>query len=655
MSLRVWRRALVLSVLLLCQAAARPGADDGQAAARPGADDGQGSGAGQRGAPPRARAGTGSLSGQIVDGVSGRPVAGVTVGVGAILDGPRAAGLPVSDQSGHFEISALAAGQHMVWARAEGYAIGTYGQVRPGDVPGRVALRDGARVADLRIRMWKLGAITGRVIDEAGAPVAGATIEIRTRAGRGLGGRFGLPVRATTDRNGRYVVREVRPADYLVGVLFTSTSLPAAVLDTYRGAVSEGLADGASVVAALRASRLWIPGESATTRIGSDVFAVVAPEGPAPRPSGQAADDRPRVYRTTFHPGVSTVAEARPVRVLPGETRFDVDFQLATLPTVRVSGVVSGSDGPAPYTALRLLTPEEPPAEANEFISLASFETAVTVADARGAFTFHGVPAGRYVLTTAPPGRTPWARTEIVVGESDVQDVTVQLRQGIRVHGRVEFAGTSRQRPTTALFPGASIARLGQLVPTGYATPDGVAPEADGAFTTPPYPPGRYLVLDQRLGPWMLRSAMLDGRDVSVLPMELSDDDVTGLVLTYTDQPTYLRGTIAPRPDGGLRSELDVMVFPADVAAWVREGLPSHLPSRQMRTLHPDEDGTFQVVGLAPGNYLVAAFPAGEGGDPDADFLDLVARVATPISLAEGAPRVVELMPVSLRRDAIRR
>ena len=75
------------------------------------------------------------------------------------------------------------------------------------------------------------------------------------------------------------------------------------------------------------------------------------------------------------------------ITIASGEERAGVDLQMHLVATSRVSGTLLGPDGPAFNMGLRLV-----PADARDLASENGYETATTVTDAAGQFTFLGVP-----------------------------------------------------------------------------------------------------------------------------------------------------------------------------------------------------------------------------------------------------------------------
>ncbi len=588
----------------------------------------------------------GSITGRVIDATTGKPIGGasvsVTIGPRDLV--PRRSGVTAAD--GLFAIGDVPRGTYGLVATASGYAAGFYGVVRPHGTSVTLAVAGEKTTADIPLRMWRAATIRGTITDDTGRPVAGATVEARSRQARGYGSQLGIPKHVVTDARGTYEIAGLSPDDYLVAVLFTPTSIPMPVLSEYRDAMSVRSDRGQALIEQLSAIRVPIPVRPSAI-VGLHSYDVQGPDGPAPSPRPPGSDGTVVVYQTTFFPSSESVAKAGVVHVSAGDDKSSVDFHLATRSTVRVSGTVIGPNGPAAYYGLRLVAPDDPPATTNEAISEISFDNAETITDAHGAFTFLGVPAGHYAIKTSPEGGVPWVRSDIDVKDTNITNLALTMHPGLRVHGHVAFDGNGPP-PAGDQIRQARVARLGLVIGGGIPSPAGVAPADDLTFVTDPYAPGRYMTLLPGIGSWMLQSAMLDGRDVSTVPFELVDKDLAGLVITYTNRRALLAGTV--RLDAGLTpAAIEVIAFPADYEGWMQHGLPSHLPSRTMRVVRLTADGTFLIFGLAAGDYAVAAYKAEDGGPPGADRLARIARVATRVSIKDGEQTTAALAVVDVR------
>jgi hypothetical protein len=208
------------------------------------------------------------------------------------------------------------------------------------------------------------------------------------------------------------------------------------------------------------------------------------------------------------------------------------------------------------------------------------------------------------------------------------------MRPGIRVSGRIEFkgSGTKPQLPARSsihLRPvGAQVWRpgLGRLA-------------AAGTFVTGGDPPGQYIVNVPYIAGWSRQSITRDGSLLADDVIELVDSDIAGLVVTYSNQPSIVTGSVVDAK-GVADADSDVIVFPADTTLW-REGI---INDRRVRTTPVTSRAAFEFVELPAGDYYLAAVggaPTTEAGFPQ--FLERLVAGATKITLGEGEQRAVQL------------
>jgi hypothetical protein len=118
--------------------------------------------------------GTAAISGVVYDGTSGQPLIGAIV----TLTGPtaRAGGAGTSarmatDDKGRFIFMRLPpSDSYLLSAAMFGYVDGR--------TRARIALAEGQWIADAKVTLSKLGAISGVVTDEAGEPVVGTFVRV---------------------------------------------------------------------------------------------------------------------------------------------------------------------------------------------------------------------------------------------------------------------------------------------------------------------------------------------------------------------------------------------------------------------------------------------------------------------------------------------
>jgi hypothetical protein len=251
-----------------------------------------------------------------------------------------------------------------------------------------------------------------------------------------------------------------------------------------------------------------------------------------------------------------------------------------------------------------------------------------------------------------------WAREEIAVDGRDLTDMILRMQPGMTISGRIVLEGTS---PPPADLTKTQISFGG--VPTS-ASPMDLAlsnftggnvgtTAADGTFTVKGVVPGRYrgslnsgmaMVFAMFAGTagqpnnWSLKSIMWNGRDVADVPLEVKpNEDISGVVVSLTDRPTELSGTVSDQT-GRATGNFPIVVFSTDKTYWT-------IGSRRVQSARPASDGKFKITGLPAGEYFVMAVT-----DLDAAqlyspvFLEqLSAASAYKIRLADGQKLVQDL------------
>ena len=631
--------------------------------------------------PPADEVRPGLVAGRVVDASTGRPIAGavITPAGSAVVLPPTATVAPrvMTNANGQFVIRGLHKGAVVLTATKGGYVNATYGQRRPGGTAQPIPIEPDTRVTDLELRMWKFGAIGGTVLDELGDPVVGTRVAAYMRTWIAGRRRYTAGPTTVTDDRGVYRIAGLTPGDYVIAVPSTQTAVPREVMDSFFGGTPLG-----------EATRMQLSREF--NAIGS----VIAPSGSqfAMNIAGQtmtlaqgtlapaATATGVLVYPTLFYPSAATAAQASAVAIASGEERSNVDLLVRPARGVRVSGTLIGPEGPAETTGIRLT-----PAGSDELLD--QLDTATAITNATGQFTFPAVPSGQYVLrvlrlprppadpdgmarvsvrpdgsmtissapsATGPPPPPPIPKDAtlieqlpLAVGDRDVVDMIVTLGAAPRVSGRVEFDGTI-ERPTTESMTGLRITldpADGSKLPDATLAFQTGRPDEKGEFTTYGVPPGRYVI---RVSPipigWFFKGAMLQGRDVADTPLELESKDVSGIVITFTDRPSSITGTVRG-PDGPDPSAI-VLAYPVDSNVWSSSGALS----RRMRTARAAKDGTYTLTALAPGEYYVVAVQedlVGEWQDPA--LLQALTRVARQIRVVEGERRTQDFTAAQIR------
>ena len=160
-------------------------------------------------AVPAAAESQGTISGIILNAVSGAPLASATVTL------TQADGAPLrsvtTDRRGRYIFTALSPGLYAVKASRPGFTPGRYGQRAWNQIGRAIELSPGSGVT-AEIRLHRLGVITGSVVDENGEGLPGLTVNAVTANPNGLTGRVSSA--GITDDRGVYRIAGLKPGPY---------------------------------------------------------------------------------------------------------------------------------------------------------------------------------------------------------------------------------------------------------------------------------------------------------------------------------------------------------------------------------------------------------------------------------------------------------
>jgi carboxypeptidase family protein len=201
--------------------------------------------------PPRLTNGTGTVRGQVVT-TDGRAVPHATVLlIAATLLQWQGA---IADADGAFEIRDVPPGRFRIRASKSGYSL--IPPLKPGDTPltseTSFELAEGQTRDRVTLGLVRWRALTGRIFDELGDPLQGASVsvmQVRYEAGRRRLVPVGTATRATDDL-GRYRIFDLPPGRYIVsasiGGVFAD-DLPGYARSYYPGTANTGEAQFVSV------------------------------------------------------------------------------------------------------------------------------------------------------------------------------------------------------------------------------------------------------------------------------------------------------------------------------------------------------------------------------------------------------------------------
>lgn len=572
--------------------------------------------------------GTASIAGTVVDdeerAVSVRRAVVTVAGPGLVSS--RSA---ITDDEGRFTIGQLPAGRFTITVSRASFVTSAYGAKRPGK-PGTAVIVDaGQRVTNLKVKLWRGAVIAGVVHTEDGLPAAGLPVRVIAAHQTNEPSIFTLDNNgAKTNDAGEFRVFGLAPGSYLVSVT------PPLLRGMAPTSMSESEMD-----AALAAMRARAPAPAGGRPAGTSTAL------PAPSP--------PFAYAAIYFPATPNMSDARPIALAPGQIVDGIELTLQRVATGSIGGIVTDADGRGVSGASIQLMQAPPPGYT---LDAPLQNTATSIAD--GTFRIPAVSPGDYVLTAraTPPGVAPtglgggpalWSEMKISVNGSDISGLSLALRAGPRLTGRVAFAQSTVKPPAdltqwrVSLATPASLSRRGPVMGSLFNPGPPVALKADGTFEIAGIPPGGFLfqVTGPGLGPsgWWMRSMIADDRDLLDRPIEIrAGSPSMSAVLLMSDRHTELSGELRAS-SGQPSADVFVIAFSADRSMWG----PS---ARRVRAVRPGVDGHFSIPDLPPGDYLLGVLSDIDADDwQDPALLEQLAPSSIKITIGEGEKKVQDL------------
>jgi len=602
----------------------------------------------------QAPAGSATIGGSVVTLGSGDPVrnARVLLIPEPVSDSPL---LTTSDQNGLFKIERIPAGKYQLIAGLEGYVRGIYGQ-RTSTSPGTwIEIANGQNLNSLVVTLTPTGSISGTIRNRFGEPAANVAVRALRIAYRD-GVRTLLPAQvARTNDLGEYRLYYLQPARYLVSALPPEGP----IVGPDGNFASLTLLPGSAF-----ASASGTPG-GVSTSIQS--FRTQGALGPAE--TGLA-------YVALYFPGVADLSAATPIDLQPGASVKSADFVVSEVRAAHIRGQIRDEGGqPVKGTSVALVPPGNTPNVIERY-----GKTTDT-----GTFEFRGVPPGAYDLVVtsgnlpqavpatapvgaagvfidrAPAGFTTTAadnrvlgRTSVRVSESDIDNVSITVRPGYRIKGKLMFDGLAPAE-SQALMSGMAV----QLIPgsvlqqdnssdintvrraRSFSMPSAIG--ADGTFTITSAFPGTYRLALRGASKLpegtYVKSARLDQVDV-ISPRFILDHEPTGeLEIVMGTATGQISASILSNNDDKQTLMSATLVLVPDAARQQRYEMYFRAQS--------NDTGKAGMTKVPPGDYTAYALESAEDGawwDPE--FLRKVEGQGKPVRIQAGSTSDIELKAI---------
>ncbi|HLG57775.1 MAG TPA: carboxypeptidase-like regulatory domain-containing protein [Vicinamibacterales bacterium] len=335
-----------------------------------------------------------------------------------------------------------------------------------------------------------------------------------------------------------------------------------------------------------------------------------------------------RGYAPIFHPGSTQVTEAVPVQADIGRDIAAIDLVFHQVPAARVTGIALDGSGSPLAGAILLVVSQRSGAIAIE-------PRQAVAASGDGSFTVPNVPPGDYVIQALKPrsreGNPEFGAQFVTATDGDPKPVSIRTSLGSRLEGRMVIDGPGKPltmrasvMPMPADFDFAPI-----IGPGTFSMSQG----ADGTFSMAGlFGPTRF-----RLGgseEWYLKSFLIGPVDVTDTPFDfgLAAQTIKGAEVVLSNAGAVIAGHVTDARSTPITS-YSVVVFSTDRTKWFAN-------SRFLKFARPSQDGGFEVVGLPPGEYWIAAVDSIQGNQSFGEWekpevLDALSTRAQRITLAE--------------------
>jgi len=516
----------------------------------------------------------------------------------------------MTDADGRYEFRDLPAGRFNLSATKAGYVTVQYGQTRPFESGKAIDLTDGQVMDKADFSMPRGSAISGRLVDEFGDPVADAMVSAMRSAWSG-GRRRLQPTGRTAMTNdlGQFRIYGLSPGDYYVNA-------------TFRGMDMMGME-----------------------------IAMAAAMGNGAGGGGPVGSNPNSGYSPTYFPGTANGAEAQKITLAVGQEAQNTDFALLPVKLAKITGTVISSEGKPVEGSMINAVPRN--VEGMGMMMMAGNARS----DKNGNFTIPNLAPGEYTLQsrslqimttgggdnmmfTARFGGDSGAESEagtlpITISGEDLSNVVIVTSKGATASGRVVFEDGSKPSSVTNIR--VSAAAVDSDAPAVAFGGGSGNVKADGTFELKGLSGTRIIRAINVPSGWMLKSVRVNGNDITDSGMDFkSGESTNGIEVTLTSQLTEVNGTV--KDSSQQVKDYTVVVFADEPQKWT---LPN---SRYVTGSRPDQEGRFQIKNLPAGGYLAIAvdyLAQGEWNDPD--ILERLKAQATSFSVKEGETKTLNL------------
>jgi protocatechuate 3,4-dioxygenase beta subunit len=287
-------------------------------------------------------------------------------------------------------------------------------------------------------------------------------------------------------------------------------------------------------------------------------------------------------YAPAYYPGVAQASQAEMISVKAGD-EVQADFFIQRTRTATIAGHVIGKDGPGTnaWVSLILVGGED------------SWTQREAATDEKGRFELKGVSPGSYLIVAFQSGEDnaygARGQQKLEVNGENIDGVSIFVGGGITLQGRVTVDGAS---PLKLDRIGVGLIRVDDE--EQFSVQSGV--KKDGTFEIKSVTDGNYRVQVSGLDTnWCVKSVRFGGDDIVEKGLQMEKGGSGGRIeILVSSKTAQLDGSVS---DG------DTPIVGARVHLAPETETPyNRFLAHSIRT---DQTGHFSFIGLAPGKYRV--------------------------------------------------
>ncbi|PWT78008.1 MAG: hypothetical protein C5B58_15885 [Acidobacteria bacterium] len=337
------------------------------------------------GNPTQVKKETCVISGIVVRREDKAPLKGATVQLENREDPDHTIAAKTS-ADGRFELHNVPAGQYRLKVRRNGYVEFEYGQKKSSDPGATFTLRPGQTMSDLVLPLSRAAVIAGRVLDEDGEPMAGATLLALKQVYSEGQKKLDVAAESSSDDRGEYRLFGLKPGRYFLSAQ----------------------------------PQIW----GRTT--GDLEFS--------------GADKQPgeRNYAKVYYPGVSNPGKATSISVKEGEEISAIDILMKEVAVFRIRGRVVNLISKRGNRETNVQVMGRGQEVAWDFVG------GKPTIKADGSFEMADILPGEYTVSAFffdEGGKIYAAEEDVDVGNADVNGVTITIGPGVTIPGRISWEG----------------------------------------------------------------------------------------------------------------------------------------------------------------------------------------------------------------------